>query len=402
MKYNPKLDGLRALCILGVMLCHWRIVDAGWIGVQCFFVLSGYLISGILLDYKERFSAADYFKVFYYRRALRIFPLYFAWVIGLGLGWIGWKVPASFLNVQLYLYTYTINFARTLPGYPDYAHNELYSHLWSLAVEEQFYFVWPLALFLIPRVKLNVVIRSCIVAAPLLRLATGLAFSQVYQAPHLIGEGVYNLPTSHLDAFACGAAVAIGLPELTRNAVFKLRCCLSFTILLGVGMLCLPQVHQVSDLSSLGYPSALPAYYQYVWGYSIINLTAALWIATLAQSTSARSLLQWQPLLLVGRISYGVYLFHWPIQMLFREWFPHRSYAPASLLGFLLSSVVTIFVAYLSFTWFESWFLRRKDGLALPPARLTEMSVSLTHLRAETLGKQPLMAEEKQANDISL
>lgn len=77
MVYNPKLDSLRTLCIISVMLFHWGLIDAGWAGVQYFFVLPGYLITGILLQYRKRLSAKEYFRAFYYRGALRIFPLYF-------------------------------------------------------------------------------------------------------------------------------------------------------------------------------------------------------------------------------------------------------------------------------------------------------------------------------------
>lgn len=365
MTWNPRLDSFRALCIAGVMLCHWRILDCGWIGVQCFFVLSGYLISGILLDYKQKFSASRYFRVFYSRRALRIFPLYFAWVLLLALGWTWWKVPASFPQVQFYLYTYTINFARVLPGYPDYIHNELYSHLWSLAIEEQFYLLWPVLVLLLPLAKLRILIRICLLIIPVFRLAAGLAFAQLYQAPHLVGEGVYNLPVSHLDAFACGAAIAIGLPELTSQATRKLRGWVCLAGLLGILMLCQPQLHLVSDWTSLGYPSALPVAYQYVWGYSVINIAAALLLSVLRQSSALDHLFLRSSLQFIGRISYGVYVFHWPVQTLFREWFPYRNYSATSLTGFVLSSLTTIAIAWLSFTCFESWFLKQKGTIPL-------------------------------------
>ncbi|SRR6266446_194873 len=81
MDYNPRLDALRALCVFGVMCFHWQgILQFGWIGVQTFFVLSGFLMTGILTPAKEKYDARNFFLVFQWRRALRIFPAYFGYV----------------------------------------------------------------------------------------------------------------------------------------------------------------------------------------------------------------------------------------------------------------------------------------------------------------------------------
>jgi peptidoglycan/LPS O-acetylase OafA/YrhL len=81
MEYNPRFDALRALCVFGVMAFHWQgILQFGWIGVQTFFVLSGFLITGILERSKERYSTLDYFFVFEWRRFLRICPAYFGYL----------------------------------------------------------------------------------------------------------------------------------------------------------------------------------------------------------------------------------------------------------------------------------------------------------------------------------
>jgi peptidoglycan/LPS O-acetylase OafA/YrhL len=141
MEYNPRFDALRALCVLGVMAFHWQgILQFGWIGVQTFFVLSGFLITGILERSKERYRTLDYFFVFEWRRFLRICPAYFGYLGVLGfLFWIT-RQPDSLPQAAPYLSTFTLNIERLFPGYQNH---QAYTHLWSLAVEFQFYLVWP-------------------------------------------------------------------------------------------------------------------------------------------------------------------------------------------------------------------------------------------------------------------
>src|SRR4029434_9505951 len=94
-----------------VALYHFHNFAAGWIGVQVFFVLSGFLITAILLDAKER-HPGNYFRRFYWRRTLRIFPLYFACLLIAGATYVAWRVPAAFGDLWPYLFSYTSNFSR--------------------------------------------------------------------------------------------------------------------------------------------------------------------------------------------------------------------------------------------------------------------------------------------------
>jgi peptidoglycan/LPS O-acetylase OafA/YrhL len=179
------LDGLRGLAVLSVVLFHTlRLQNAGvfgeiwkrfhgsaWAGVDLFFVLSGFLITGILLDSRGQ---ENYFRNFYARRTLRIFPLYYT-VLAVALLVVPFvvgfpRLPAAYprlLENQLWLWTYTQNYlqattAHTLPGF---------GHFWSLAVEEQFYWFWPLVVCLLPRKAL---LRFCLIVCailPFIRLA---------------------------------------------------------------------------------------------------------------------------------------------------------------------------------------------------------------------------------------
>jgi peptidoglycan/LPS O-acetylase OafA/YrhL len=166
----------------------------GWIGVQLFFVLSGFLITGILLDARD---APNYYRSFFVRRVLRIFPLYYATLIvlfvllpALGL------LPASFKRdpmVELSLWAYFSNWYGAFHQGPDAA-----SHFWSLAVEEQFYLLWP---FVIHRRSAEWVMRLCLAIA-----AAALAFRV---AMLLTGTpGTYTFLVTRMDALALGGAVA--------------------------------------------------------------------------------------------------------------------------------------------------------------------------------------------------
>lgn len=218
----PELDGLRGMAILFVLVFHYisqegavppgtlthvlqRLVIMGWSGVDLFFVLSGFLIGGILMDAR---GSASYYRTFYARRFFRIIPIYYAWitVYVLLVGLAGAKVQALSnsgvappLNLSVYsyyLFLQNLHIAR-LAGLAG----AWFGHLWSLAVEEQFYLLAPLVIrFVAPR-KLPSVLAALIVCVPLLR--TGLCL--VASAPPSL---VTVLMPCRADALAVGMLVA--------------------------------------------------------------------------------------------------------------------------------------------------------------------------------------------------
>jgi peptidoglycan/LPS O-acetylase OafA/YrhL len=171
--YIPELDGLRGLAILFVLVCHFGYLfpesardwlSLGWVGVDLFFVLSGFLITRILLTSR---GEPAYFRNFYLRRAIRIFPLYFLFVGG----YFFLLLPAAhrhglILNRsgtdQLWFWSYLANW------HTGSAHSTL-THLWSLAIEEQFYFAWPLIVALVSPKRLGSVCLGLILLSPAVR-----------------------------------------------------------------------------------------------------------------------------------------------------------------------------------------------------------------------------------------
>jgi peptidoglycan/LPS O-acetylase OafA/YrhL len=227
----PELDGLRGVAILLVLLFHYisiegltktgswsfilqRIVIMGWTGVDLFFVLSGFLIGGILIDAR---GSPNYFKTFYARRFFRIIPIYYLWILGyvllVSVGGafvrahshsgavlqLGPAIYAHFLFLQNLGFVHVTGLA-----------GAWFSHTWSLAIEEQFYLVAPLLIwFLSPR-RLFIFLVVIIAGAPLLRLGLLQYF---HAAPGLVGVG---MPT-RADSFAVGILAAI----LWRNAAIR-------------------------------------------------------------------------------------------------------------------------------------------------------------------------------------
>src|ERR1700755_2707069 len=114
--YIKSLDGVRAIAIILVMSFHAEITHFGWFGVQLFFVLSGFLITGILWKEKQNVAPLSFkFKKFWVRRSLRIFPLYFGYLLFISLCYLFFHFPSYYSNYAPYLFTYTFNYTRSLP-----------------------------------------------------------------------------------------------------------------------------------------------------------------------------------------------------------------------------------------------------------------------------------------------
>src|SRR5512140_1122292 len=270
----PGLDGLRAVAFLLVFALHADYLKVGWVGVQFFFVLSGFLITGILLDMKKSLPAGKYFAKFYGRRFLRIFPLYYFYLLlmtGVALIFIYVIVyrpnyMKSFLEQVRYavFYVYDFFFATKFV-----VNSNFLDHFWSLSVEEQFYIFWPLLILLVPEKALKKLFIAFIVLGPLFRLAFFL-----FQRSHMfhfpadpVSWFIYPLPFSHIDAFAFGAYISrYPIPNAKKQ----------FLILLG-GVPAIGFAAQyittgsIGKISAFGFPIFLDHAYQFIWGYSLLN-----------------------------------------------------------------------------------------------------------------------------------
>jgi peptidoglycan/LPS O-acetylase OafA/YrhL len=320
----PALDGLRGVAILLVLAIHFTVMrplgrmDAivfslartGWAGVDLFFVLSGFLITGIL--YESR-ALPHSLRTFYARRFLRIFPLYYGFLLVLfvlgplvapGSDWLD-TVGRS----QLWHWAYLSNVLAALEGWNSVPH---LGHLWSLAIEEQFYLLWPLAVLTLSRRRL-------------IRLCGGLLAVSFVARVTLLASGaspiaVYALTFTRWDGLAVGALVAL----LGRGAVRSRQMLRWSGPVAGVGTMALAAMVWAEPYRS-HYGLAMQ-----VVGYPVLALVfGALLVRVLAAPATARlgRVMRHPSLRFMGRYSYGIYIVHAPLA----GWLMSRGVSPALL-----------------------------------------------------------------------
>jgi peptidoglycan/LPS O-acetylase OafA/YrhL len=384
--YFPALDGLRAVAFLMVFGQHYLRLPWGWAGVDVFFVLSGFLITGILFDSRDD---ADRVRNFYVRRTLRIFPLYYGVALLLVLCYpiFRWQWSWSWLLWPAYLG----NFIRGHNIYTDGSPLKLladaqlisrtvpwvelrFGHFWSLCVEEQFYLLWPCVVFWVrDRTRLLWVCAACVVACPLLRELANHMLPQFM----LDQEILYRYTPFRIDALLLGGAIALlRRGPSTRRLLTAAH--LGMAAILIAGLLwCALALIPGHTHRGYGYPL-----WRFTWGLSLIDLLAACVIVMALESCSLTCrILSLRPLRWLGRISYGAYVFH---DVLDAEWvrlgtryFSHPKW-PVAALG--LAS--TLLMASASFRWFEAPFIRLKQRWA-PSTR--EESTATAHSKMAAL-----------------
>lgn len=299
MKYIPALDGIRAIAILLVLVFHWfptnhwiNTIPNGPVGVTLFFVLSGYLITSILLSQRESQSFAKSFGNFVARRALRIFPIYYA-VLGslLVLKPLGIQIVSDFYDHPVYYWSYLYN------HWLEYSQNwsDMLSPYWSLSVEEQFYIIWPL---LILGIRSKESIRILLWTTTCIGLLARFVLIHQYT-----GIGVYMITC--VDTFAWGGLLAYYLREGMEDQIRMLSKWLIPLALFGFlwTTLFMSDIHLGKQLFFRTFTSILSA------GL----ILGALKPGVLAQFLSIR------PLREIGKVSYGLYLYHMLIPDLFYQ-----------------------------------------------------------------------------------
>lgn len=356
MKYVPGLDGVRCMAVLMVAAYHFFIFAGGWVGVQVFFVLSGYLITAILVESKETHKS-HYFRRFYWRRTLRIFPLYFAYLGATAVALLLTGVPHELREFWPYLLTYTSNFTRTA------VHDrggEFFVHFWSLAVEEQFYLVWPLVVYLSPPRALKRVVVAVLVGAPLARLLLGVGLeAQAFEAER-IARVAGVLSVTQFDAFAAGAGLVLFRTTQWRRPHWVAIGAVGAWLAAGALMLAsAPLGREGWSPDTLGHHASVLNYY-HVWGNSLTNLVSAAVILAVLKGHFAW-LFENPVAVHIGKVSYGVYVLHLPAVYLLKRLVTYQHASPAGLVIFCLYFGAVVVLATLSYYLFEQPFLRLKD-----------------------------------------
>jgi peptidoglycan/LPS O-acetylase OafA/YrhL len=338
MAYQAPRGGLHVLAVLS---------HSGWIGVQVFFALSGFLITAGLLDSR---GADNYFSGFFARRALRILPLYYTVLLALLV-----FVPCVFspgapfsASHQWPLWLFVSNWNHDVP----YG----FAHFWSLAVEEQFYLVWPLVVFCFPPRKLLFVCLWIALGALLLRVGLVLAGAGEWT--------LYAITPARMDALSLGAAGAclVRMPHEVSWLEARRR---MIAVLAAIVLIVSAVATHLFD--------------RYAWpgqtvGYSVLAACAAVFVMLEARPTihvRQFSLFSWAPLRSFGKYSYAIYLFHGLLHKLLGEPWLVARYGAAPPAGTVLRYATgVLLISYIlgfgSYQLLEKRFLRLKPAVQWP------------------------------------
>jgi peptidoglycan/LPS O-acetylase OafA/YrhL len=367
LKHIASLDGVRGVAISFVLLFHLLgsntqtssrglnliagLRGAGWIGVDLFFALSGFLITGILFD---TLATGHYFKNFYARRFLRIFPLYY------GVLFVLFLIPSIRMHegrAFFLLFTYLQNTPLWLHG-SQAEIARLTDHLWSLAVEEQFYLVWPVLIFLIrDRRRLMwtaVVLGLMAPAVRLVLLAHGASFQETYK-----------LTICRADSLLAGAWLALAVRGKLRETVLRYA-----APVFGISVFLCGMIAWRTGNFTWDRNHSINAY-----GYSILAVASISLIAmALRPNSMTARVMRVGILRFLGKYSYGIYVYHQIVFTLVDPLFsdflhdhiPSKGLYHAVLMVSVL--LITIPLAVVSFHCFEQPFLKLKRYFNYPPS----------------------------------
>jgi peptidoglycan/LPS O-acetylase OafA/YrhL len=389
MRFSPDIpgrytefDGVRGVAIFLTIACNtiiawgpglddkiWNVLaSAGWIGVQIFFVLSGFLITGILLDSKgDRY----YFFNFYARRALRILPLYFLVLalITCAVKFYGESIPLHPLCYWLFVSNFCIaQSGQWIDGYLGIT--------WSLAVEEQFYLVWPFIIALLP--------SRWLIPATCLVIASSLLLRYAMVAHGGLSLSLYTMTFTRIDGLAAGALAAIFLQQPTKaGTLLRLG-----RRLLAIGLALMAATALPAQSFSYEHPLVETS------GYTALTIAATGFILTLAAEPEARHPLRramrWGPLATVGFYSYAIYLLHAIAAFVVGRLSPFQPEALQDFPGGILAAqlaftaivtVVSFALAVGCYHLFEKRFLNLRRYFPRRTSRDVLLSNSILHVR---------------------
>jgi peptidoglycan/LPS O-acetylase OafA/YrhL len=353
-QHVPSLDGIRGTAIIFVLLFHCypylSVFKFGWTGVDLFFVLSGFLISGILID---TVNDEHYYKNFILKRVLRIFPLYylslviFLFLIPAFSPFISSILQLDYASLhQLWYWLYGSNWLLSLKD--GWMHGAGINHFWSLSIEEQFYLFWPLLIALFRKKSFLTLCLSTIVLSMMVRIV--LFFCNVSH------PALYMLTITRADALALGGCIAVmirneaGIRVLSRIAPYMF---FGMLLIIAVGVYLFGSINPYTNFfSSIGYTFVDMMY-------------ASLIVLGLSDFLFFRKLLSTSVLRFFGKYSYSMYIFHHPVVIicfgLSGQLLPGGIWT--RLLVSTLSILITILISLLTWNAFEAKFLRLKKKI---------------------------------------
>jgi peptidoglycan/LPS O-acetylase OafA/YrhL len=299
LAYRPDIDGLRAVAVLSVIAFHFGIfhLTGGFVGVDVFFVISGYLISFIVFSdvANSRFSVVG----FYERRIRRIFPALFAMLLVLSAFAMAFFLPAELVDLSKSVLASAFSasnfyfWAHT--GYFDVHNPDPLLHTWSLAVEEQFYILFPIFLVVVRRF-FNQWLRASVVLLFAVSLLSSVAV--VYSSP----VTAFFMPYTRAWELLLGTMISLGMFPRMQSRWLR-----NLAALCGLGMIAGADFLYTSGTLFPGASALLPC----IGAVLIVG-------AGESGSSAVYALLAWRPFVFVGLISYSLYLWHWPVLLVYQ------------------------------------------------------------------------------------
>jgi peptidoglycan/LPS O-acetylase OafA/YrhL len=354
-QYYPALDGLRGVAILMVVLLHnfgfMSYFFFGWLGVDLFFVLSGFLITDILL---RTFHTKNFLRNFYIRRALRIFPIYY-----LSLFLCLFIIPLvsrTDFDLQYYqhnIFWLLIFFQNWLYIFNPPHGSSMLFHFWSLAVEEQFYIIWPGIILLVKNFKALL----WIIVSTLIVVMIGRYLLWIFHIQNLGYDSLYTF--TRIDGICIGCLLALMLrvnPDFLKSYTYLIVLALAGLNFI-MYFLNKEATVRLPYLAFIGYTT-----FAIMFGFLVYE-------AITAKSKIIQLVFNNDILKFFGRISYGLYILHWPIYLicfpLLKDLFGQISSVDiAKITAALLATAIAVLVSLFSYNYFEIKFLRLKNYFA--------------------------------------
>jgi peptidoglycan/LPS O-acetylase OafA/YrhL len=354
--YRPALDGVRGISILAVMWLHgsqlW-VGRGGFLGVDIFFVLSGFLITTLLIQEWEQ-NASISFRTFYIRRGLRLMPPLFVLIAVCLVVAAIYPAPDGFVAKSKLILVALFYLTNWLPVYP------VLGHTWSLGIEEQFYIVWPFLLFLLLRSRLN---RHAVVLIMLGGVAVIAGHRAVLWYHGANGMRLYIGLDTRADSLLIGGIIGALISwDLIPRERWLLRALRVFTVL------------SIFAIAYLMITLSFLSWFLFVGGHTLFAVMVAGVIINLfyAPLNLITNVLEFSALRWFGRLSYGLYLWHLPVYLAYDflfPTFPVRSYKLSIFVPFGIKFTLAVLVATVSFYVIERPALRLKKRFRAQSSR---------------------------------
>ncbi|MEJ7929450.1 acyltransferase family protein [Ramlibacter sp. AN1015] len=378
--YRADIDGLRAVAVMAVVIHHIapELLHGGFVGVDVFFVISGFLITKIIHTEmrEQRFS----FLEFYARRARRILPALLAVVVAtLAAGWL-LQLPSDYRAtlrsaVAAVFSVSNILFSTTTKGYFDETDERLNPllHTWSLGVEEQFYLFFPFALLVWMRLPRSLRVAALLVAG-VISLAAAQALVQRYP------DYVFYLLPFRAWEFMVGGALAIGLVPAPKRAVMR-----SLLVACGLAAIAWSCLYLSAATPFPGLAALLP----------VCGAAAVIHAGSGGAISGLGRVLAWRPVVFVGLVSYSLYLWHWPVLVLA----DYTALLPSGAAGGAIVFGMSFALAVLSYQFVERPF-RAKQPQRLPVRLALALSLVGAVSLAAAAGEQTRGFSGRFAPDV--